>query len=354
MTRASTPTTSPGAPTLIASGDEQLVDDALRWCAAVGAVPERADDVTGVRRSWRTASAVLVGDDLVEPLARAALPRREHVVVVARDPARSWPAAIDVGAAAVCTPLDEHRLVELLSAALDGAGEACVVSVVGGVGGAGASTFAAALGLQAARRGLHPLVVDADPLGGGVDLVMGAERAGGVRWDDFGSTRGRLDAASLADVLPSRLGVTQLAWSRDSPRQVPDSWTEVMSAAVRGFDLVVLDVPRHLGDTGSELVGRSVLTLVVVPEEIAAVAAARRVLAAVVPRAPSVALVSVARPSGIGVGAVEEALGMPTLARIRPDRRLRPAIDQGRGPGRSRSLRRAAGTVLDAVGLEPS
>jgi secretion/DNA translocation related CpaE-like protein len=352
MTRASTPVTSPGAPTLIASGDEQLVDDALRWCAAVGSVPERAADVATARRSWRAASAVLVGDDLVEPLARAALPRREHVVVVSRDPARAGPVAIEVGAAAVCTPHDEQRVVELLSAALDGSAEACVVSVVGGAGGAGASTFTVALALQAARRRLRALVVDADPLGGGLDLLTGAERAGGVRWDDFGATRGRLDAASLADVLPTRLGVTQLVWSRDSSRHVPDSWTEVVSAAVRGFDLVVVDVPRHLGDTGSELVGRSVLTLVVVPEEIAGVAAARQVLAAVTPRAPSVALVSVARPGGIGAGAVEEALDMPALARVRPDRRLRPALDQGRGPGRSRSLRRAAGAVLDAVGLE--
>jgi secretion/DNA translocation related CpaE-like protein len=354
MTRSSTPVTSPGGPTLIASGDEQLVDDALRWCAAVGSVPERAVDVAATRRSWRTASAVLVGDDLVEPLARASLPRREHVGVVARDPERSWPSAIDVGAAAVCTPADEQRVVELLSAALDGSGEACVVSVVGGVGGAGASTFAVALGLQAARRGLRPLVVDADPLGGGLELVTGSEGADGVRWDDFGSTRGRLDAASLADVLPARGGVSQLVWSRDSSRQVPGSWSEVVSAAVRGFDLVVVDVPRHLGDTGAELVGRSVLTLVVVPEEIAAVAAARQVLATVSPRAPAVALVSVARPAGIGTSAVEEALGMPALARVRPDRRVRPAVDQGRGPGRSRSLRRAAGTVLDAVGLEPS
>ena len=163
-----------------------------------------------------------------------------------------------------------------------------------------------------------------------------------------------LDAASLADVLPARGGVSQLVWSRDSSRQVPGSWSEVVSAAVRGFDLVVVDVPRHLGDTGAELVGRSVLTLVVVPEEIAAVAAARQVLATVSPRAPAVALVSVARPAGIGTSAVEEALGMPALARVRPDRRVRPAVDQGRGPGRSRSLRRAAGTVLDAVGLERS
>jgi secretion/DNA translocation related CpaE-like protein len=337
---------------LVATTDEQLADDALRWCAAVGASPERVTDVAGVRRSWRTAAAVLLGDDLVDEVARAGLPRREHVVVMARDPSRWWSTAVTVGAVAVCTPLDEEVVVELLSHALDGSGEACVVAVVGGSGGAGASTLTAALGLEAARRGVRPLVVDADPGGGGLELLLGAEGAPGVRWDDFGSTRGRLDAASLTDVLPSHDGVRHLAWARGSQRHVPDAWTEVVSAAVRGFDVVAVDVPRHLGASAAEIVGRSVLTLVVVPEEIASVSAARRVIDEVSVRAPSVGLVTVARRSGIGAGAVEEALGLPALARVRPDRRLRAAVDQGRGPGRSRSLRRAAGAVLDAVGVE--
>jgi len=345
--------TDPSAP-LIATTDDQLIDDALRWCAAVGTTPEVARDLTSARRGWRTAATVIVGDDLVDELARSSLPRRDHVLVVARDPAAWWPDAVALGAVAVCGPHEDDRIVEVLSAALDGSGEACVVSVVGGVGGAGVSTLTAALGLAADRRHLRPLVIDADPLGGGLDLVLGAERSEGVRWDDFGSTRGRLEASSLADVLPTRAGVSHLAWSRDSPRRLPGSWPTVLSAAVRAFDLVAVDVPRHLGEVGADMVGRSVLTLVVVPEEIAAVAASRRVLEEVHRCAPSVGLVSVARASGIGASAVEDALEMPVLARIRPDRRLRGAVDRGHGPGRSRSLGRAAGAVLDAIGLERS
>lgn len=343
------------APLLIATTDDAVTDAALRWCAAVGAVPEQAADVVAVRRSWRAAAAVLVGADLVGDVARAGLPRRDHVLVLAREPATCWPAAMAVGAVAVCAPHDELRAVDLLTAALDGSAEACVVSVVGGSGGAGASVLTAALGVAAARRRLRPLVVDLDPLGGGIDLVLGAEDAPGVRWDDFDATHGRLDAASLTDVLPTRRGVAQVAWARGSQRRVPDAWGEVVSAAARSFDLVAIDLPRALG-TGpaAEAVGRSVLTLVVVPEEISAVAAARHVLAEVAPQAPAVGVVSVWRPGGIGTAAVEEALGRPALARVRPDRRLRPAVDQGQGPGRSRSLRRAAATVLDAVGLERS
>lgn len=346
---------TPSAPLLIATTDDVLIDVALRWCAAVGAVPEHASDVVAVRRAWRTAGAVLVGDDLVDGLGRAALPRRDHVVVLAREPATCWSAAISVGAVAVCDPLDEVRGVDLLTTALDGSAEACVVSVVGGCGGAGASVLTAALGVAAARRRLRPLVLDLDPLGGGLDLVLGAEDVPGVRWDDFDATQGRLDAASLAGVLPTRDGVAQVSWARGSQRRVPAAWGEVVSAAARTFDLVAIDLPRHLvTGPAAEAIGRSVLTLVVVPEEISAVAAARHVLAEVSPQAPAVGVVSVWRPGGIGAGAVEEALGRPTLARVRPDRRLRSAVDQGHGPGRSRSLRRAAGTVLDAVGLERS
>jgi len=341
------------APLIVTTG-ERMIDDGLRWCAAVGTTPEIARDLTSARRAWRTAAAVIVGDDVVDELARTSLPRREHVLVVADEPAQWWAVAVELGAVAVCRPHEEDRVVEMLSAALDGSGEACVVSVVGGVGGAGASTFIAALGLAAHRRHLRPLVIDADPLGGGLDLVLGAERAEGVRWGDFGSTRGRLDAASLTDVLPACHGVSHLAWTRDSPRRLPGSWPAVMSAAVRGFDVVAVDVPRHLDDVAAELIGRSVLTLLVVPEEIASVAAARHTLAAVSRAAPASGLVSVARPAGLGRAAVEEALGMPVMARIRPDRRLRGAVDRGQGPGRSRSLRRAADTVLDALGLERS
>lgn len=336
---------------LIATADEQLLDDGLRWCAAMGVVPDLAVDLTAVRRGWRRASVVIVGHDLAGELARAALPRREHVLIVAPEPEECWSVAVALGAVAVCSPHEDDRIIDVLAAALDGRDEACVVSVVAGCGGAGASTLTVALGLAAHRRRLRPLVVDADPIGGGIELVMGAERAAGLRWDDFGATRGRVEAASLADVLPSHRGVSSLAWGSGA-RGLPDSVPAVLDAATRGFDLVAVDVPRHLDIVGVEIVGRSVLTLVLVPEEIVAVAASRQVISRLRSCAPAIGLISVGRRSGIGAGAVAEALEMPVLARIRPDRSLPGAIDRGLGPGGCRRLRRAANTVLDTLGLE--
>ena len=287
-------------------------------------------------------------------LVVAELPRRDHVLLLALEPDRWWSSAIELGAVGVFAPTDEDRILEALASALDGSGEACLVSVVGGSGGVGASTLATALALAGSRRGLHSLLFDADPLGGGLDLVLGAEQAKGLRWRDLDSTRGRLSAGSLADVLPVHAGLATLSWDRSVHTVLPDSVPSVLTAAVRGFDLVVADVPRHLDEHGVDILGRSVLTVLVVAEEVCAVGAARHVLAKVSDCASSIAVVSVSRRGGIGPGAVAEALGRPLLARHRLDRRIRAAVDRGHGPGSSRSARRTSGAVLDALGLDAS
>ncbi|AWB90999.1 septum site-determining protein Ssd [Aeromicrobium chenweiae] len=339
-------------PPLIATADAQLIELAQRWCAALGTSPEVARDVTAARRSWRGASAVIAGEDLADGLVGAGVTRRDHVVIVAREPATCWPVAVELGAAAVCGLFEEDRVLAALASALDGRDEACVVSVVGGSGGAGASTLVAALAVVAGRRGFRSLAFDGDPLGGGLELVLGAERAPGLRWHDFAMTRGRIDAGSLADVLPVHHGTATLSWARDERGPLPESLPAVVTAAVRGFDLVAVDAPRQLDPAGVELVGRSVLTVLLVPEEIAAVMAARTVLERLRRSAPAVGLVTVARRGGIGPGPVAEALDLPVLVRHRHDRRLRSAVDRGQGPAHSRALRRTAAAVLDALGME--
>ncbi len=337
---------------LIATADERVLDDALRWCAAVGHTPEVAADVVAVRRSWRGAPAVVVGVDLAPELARAQLPRRDHVLLLARDRDEAWPLAVSLGAVDVVTSADEVRALDALTLALDGRGEACLVSVVGGVGGAGASTLAVAIGLAGADRGWPSLLLDADPLGGGLDLLLGAESTDGLRWHDLGVADGPVGAESLADVLPRRGQLATLSFGRDGPDEMPGALGGVLAAAVRGFDLVVADVPRHLDRAGAELVGRSVLTVVLVPEEVRAVGSAARVLDRIHQHTSAVAIASVACPGGLGREAVADGLGRPVIARLRHDRHLRVAIDHGHGPGGSRATRRVAATVLDLLGLD--
>ena len=341
---------------VIATADEALLEDALRWCAALGATPEVVVDVSGVHRTWRAASVVLVGTDLADRLSGAGLPRRDHVLVVqdarAPDP-RAWQCAVGVGAVDVVSAAQESTALELLALALDGRSEGCLVSVVGAVGGIGASTFAAALGHRAGGRGLASMLLDLDALGGGLDLVLGAERAEGVRWQGLGGADGTLSAGSLAEVLPRAEGLATLTWSRDEQVSEPPPLAPVLTAAARGFDLVVADAPRHGGEALCEVVGRSVCTVVLVPEDARGIGAAAALVARLEALTDSVAVLSVHRRGGPGAELIGRVVDRPVLGRIRHERRVQTAIEQGHGPRRSRSLSRASDQVLDLLGLAP-
>ena len=87
-----------------------------------------------------------------------------------------------------------------------------LLGVVGGSGGAGATTLACGLGQVAADRG-PTLVVDLDPLGPGCDRVLALDEAPGVRWDSLGTASGRLSGRSLREAVPRRNGLGVLGWA---------------------------------------------------------------------------------------------------------------------------------------------
>lgn len=341
------------APLVVATADPDLLDDALRWCAAVGVAPEVASDAVAVRRSWSVAPVVLVAADLAGPLARTAPPRRAGVLVVGggEPDGPVWRDALALGAEAVLDRADEPAVLERLGRLLDGTGEAAGLAVVGAVGGAGASTLATALALEAARRGHRPVLVDTDTRGAGVDLLLGAERVEGARWPALGGADGHVGATRLSRVLPTHGGVAVLACPRDGAPVPTDVAPDVLAAASRAFDALVADVPRHLDALGAAALGRCEGAVVVVPEDVRSVAAGRVVVERVSAHVPRVLLVTVRRPGGLGSGPVAEALRLPVVARLAADRRLRADVDHGRGPGRSRTLRRASAQVLDLLGL---
>lgn len=338
---------------LVVTGDDDLREVALGLCAAVGATAVVAADVAAARRSWSVAPAVLVCADLAPALARSEPLRRDGVVVVGSDTSTLWPAAVALGAERVCAlPIDQEQAVEVLANALEGRGEACIVSVIGGCGGAGATTLAGALVVAGARRGLAGLLVDADPLGGGIDLVLGHEAEAGMRWRDLDLAQGRVSGESLRQVLPSRAGVSSLSWDRGPAVEVhPESARAVLAAASRSFDLVTVDLPRRFDPVTVELLGRSLLTVLVVPEDIHALSASGRVLERLRDHTGKVALLTRARAGGIGAAAVGETLGLPVLGRLRHDRRLAAVLDRGEGPGHSRSYRSGCAGILRTLGL---
>ena len=299
-----------------------------------------AADVSDVRRVWGTAPLVLLGDDCAEALAGLRLPRRDGVLLLGQDNRPGvWERAVRAGAEQVCSlPADRDLVADLLGACTDGPAGAPVVCVVGGCGGAGASVFAAALATAAANDGSRSLLVDADAWGGGLDLLVGGEHVEGLRWADLAATTGRVSAPSLRDLLPSVERLAVLSWERGAAVPVPAaSMRAVVTAGQRGHDLVVVDLPRRFDAAAEEALGRASHTVLVVPAEVRAVAAATPVVAALTRVTSTVGLV-VRGPGASGLDAtlVAESLGVPVLAAMRPERHLTESLDQGLGPLRRR------------------
>ncbi|HYJ69614.1 MAG TPA: septum site-determining protein Ssd [Nocardioidaceae bacterium] len=369
---------------LVATADDALLDDLLRLAAAAGTTPEVIADAGSVRRAWSTAGIVVLGDDLAAALATARPPRRDGVVVVGRAdragraPGRAttgdessatpdddssapaaaasvWSHAVAVGAEdVVWLPAGEAELIDRFGACLDGVRRATTVAVVGGSGGCGASTFAAALALAAGDHGMATLLVDADPLGSGLDLHLGADELDGMRWPDLATATGRLAAPALREALPRVREVALLSWDRDRPRRpTADAMRSVLTAGRRGHDVVVIDLPRRLDSIAEEVLSRADHTVLLVRGDIAGVAAAtttRQLIGAV---AETISVVTVRSATGIPGDLVADMLGLPLVATMRPDRRLAEDLDRGLGPLRRRRgpLVASCGAVLAAFGL---
>ena len=322
------------------SADEVLLDDLLRLLAAAGSTPELTTGGGALRRAHRDAPVVLLGADVLAAAPVRALPRRPGVLVVlAREPgAEVWSAAVDLGAERVVVlPRDETWLVERLAAAVRAPSRPGWLAVVGSCcGGAGASTVATALALAAApgaRGGV--LLVDGDGWGGGLDLLLGAERAQGLRWPELAGLRGRVSGPALVAALPDACGVPVLAASRETPEDVPpDALAAVVAAAKDSGHGVVLDLPcrDRAGETVLDLADLAVL---LVPARLRAAAAARSLVGTPDgPPRPWAAARVVTRPvpGGLSRQEIADVVGRPVLAELAHDRSAVPRGERGEPP----------------------
>lgn len=269
---------------LIVTEDEELLDDLLRLCAAAGTVPAVAHAGIARAAGWESAPLVIVGDDCAAKLR--AVGRRAGVVLIGQDPDDPvvWQWAVTIGAERLLTlPDGESWLVDRIADAAEGAGSpALTVGVIGGRGGAGASTLACALAVTAARAGHRTMLVDADPLGGGLDVLLGGEKEKGLRWPAFAESRGRVGGGALADALPHLHSLRVLSWDRGDAVTIPPSAVRaVLSAARRRGGVVVVDLPRRVDEAVSEALLQVDVGLLVVPSELRAAAAAQRVATSV-------------------------------------------------------------------------
>ncbi|WP_129841572.1 septum site-determining protein Ssd [Streptomyces sp. RFCAC02] len=326
---------------LIFTEDDGTLDDLLRLCAAAGAEPEVVHGGTVPAGRWERAPLVLLGDDraLARPGPEQWPGRRPGVVLVGRDldDHTVWERGLALGVEQVVhLPGDEPWLAERIAEAVEPGAPAPAVGVIGGRGGAGASTLACALAVTAAATGLRTTLIDCDPLGGGLDVVLGSEGAAGPRWPALLSARGRLPGRVLDESLPRAHGVRLLSWDRsDAAPLSADAMRSVLAAARRGGGLVVLDLPRTADEAAHAALTQLDLGLLVVPGDLRALAAARRVIATTGSRVRDLRIV--ARP-GAGHGLTGEELSrlldLPLAGELPDEPGLAAAAERGDPPGR--------------------
>jgi len=344
-------------PTLIVTDDPDLLEQLLRLCAASSVTPDVIGDPAAARRTWWQAPCVLVGEDRADEVARLDLGRRPDVVLVAAGPESTqvWRRGVAIRADHVAVlPQAQAWLVERLTDSIDGsAGVATVLGVIGARGGAGASTLAAALASSAARRGGRPLLVDADPLGGGIELVLGCEGVPGLRWPEVASTQGRVSAVALRAALPEVGDVAVLSWDRGDTTTVdPSTMRAMLAAGQRGAGLVVIDLPRRLDDPAVDAVTMTDTLLLVCPTDVRAAAAAGRLLGGLRTLCADLRLVvRETRGSDVTADALADTLRLPLAATIPTTRGLDRAVNEGLGPVARGRLASRCSRLLDALSV---
>ncbi len=350
---------------LLVSADEELLDEALRLLAAAGAEPEVATAGPALRRAHREAPLVLLGADVLGTGPVRALPRRPGVVVVARAdlPPAGWAAAVELGVERVAVlPGDEAWVLQRAGTALrDPVDRGRLVVVGGACGGAGASTLAAAVALVAAAEGGRgALLVDGDPFGGGLDLLVGAEGVEGLRWPDLDGLRGRVSGEAVMAALPTVGGVGVLAASRSAAAPPSaEAVAAVVEAGRSGGWPVVVDLSRSPGPAGAAVteavLADADLAVLVVPARVRAACAAH----VLVDGDPGGGLAAwgaaqlVVRPVRDRLAAAEVAgvVGRPVLAELSHDRSVVRRAERGEPPhtGRRTPTGGAARAVLAAL-----
>jgi secretion/DNA translocation related CpaE-like protein len=356
-----TPTGTGGARGLLAFvASPALRDEVDRIAAAVGVRVVHAGGTSPItRKTWSAAAAIVLDRAAAEGCACARLPRRAHVVVVTdTEPASAtWAAAVEVGARHVLRlPAQERDLVrELADAGESARGDGAlgdVVAVIGGRGGAGASLFAAAL----AHIATEPLLVDLDPWGGGIDLLIGGENAPGVRWPDLALQGGRLNWSAVREALPRHRGICMLSGTRLGYELDAVAVDAVIDAGRRGGATVVCDLPRRLTDAAQTALDTADLVVLVSPCDVRACAATTTIAAVLTGINPNVGLVVRGpSPGGLQADEVAQIAGLPLLASMRPYPRLAEQLEHGGLRfGRRSALAAAARRVLTVLPTRPA
>jgi len=323
------------SPTVLISSDSRLIHLAQASAAASGAdltVTEASD----MRLLWRSAPAVLIGADQLDQVVRACPPSRDQVYLVGQPEAYEelcrW--SMPLSASVIVVPEGNKWLSRVIAGQRHDARSGLVVAVSGGSGGVGASTLAVSLAVLAVNRSMSVALVDADPTGGGIDLLLGAENQPGWRWDKLRNAVGQI--TDIAAMLPQVAGITMVSMERLAAMPVSDQALEsVVDCLSRTHDLVLIDAGRSARVTSAR---RSIL---VSGQTVRSVAAARTGLSA-----EKDCAVVVRKGGSINPGDVARVLELPLIGVLPSVGELPRLADRGIAPVMSGSWKRACAKVL--------
>ncbi|GAA2618454.1 septum site-determining protein Ssd [Paractinoplanes durhamensis] len=321
---------------LVVTADPELLDDLLRLAAAGGTEVVVATDPVAARGHYNAAPLVVLGADQVQACRSARLPRRSRVVVAGR---RAWPPGV-AEAIGELRPVEACLLPDgepwLIDRFADGPGRPLgrILAVIGGSGGAGASILAGGLAVTAVSAGHRTLLVDADPLGGGLDLLLGWEQIDGLRWPALTAAGGRVDPPALLRALPQRGDLVLLSFARDESPVVPgEAMATTLDAGRRGRDVIITDLPRRLDDAAVLALQAADRAVLIVPAELRATAGAARIAQmirfhrdelSVVVRGPA--------PGKLTARDIAAALRLPLAGSLRPEPAMCQALERGAPP----------------------
>lgn len=206
-----------------------------------------------------------------------------------------------------------------------------MIGVVGGSGGVGASTFAAALALAAPAG----VLFDADPLGGGIDVLLGMEHEPGPRWSDVRVSGGYLNPGLLADQLPRWGPVAVLAV--DGPPPQPGEAAQVLVACAE-LGVVAVDLGRAPTPLRAAVLELCTVVVLLARAEVAPLAAAHAIRAGI-----DATVGAVLRPGCVPLDRAAHLVGAVPLGRL-------PDVSVAMRGGRiARRICQVAAGVLDGA-----
>ncbi|MGO2993430.1 hypothetical protein ACTXI9_02310 [Brachybacterium alimentarium] len=316
----------------------------VRWAGADEGLRELVRDHAGAlgmelseSPSEGTAVCLVVEAAALEHQERAVRTGRLPLLVVTASPEvpqEVWERALAVGARAVVPlPAGSDGFLSHLAEFSRPRAASRILGVVGGCGGAGTSSFAARLAAAARTHG-STVLIDADPLGGGLDLLIEAPEAAGIGWADV-SGLGPDDGEALHDGLPAVDDVRLLA-ATNHVGPAPEPLARVLTALRPLGSTVVVDLADGLVPDCAEHLDQ--LLLVVPASDHAVRATARRLRSWQLPDA--IAQVVVRRRGPLTPAEVSQDLGLPLAASFRDGPAAAVPLLDVRRRGADRSARR--------------